>query len=158
MQSLTGRGPDAWCDVEFGFRAYKKGYDFRRVSSALGYHDDVAAKSLEAKCARWERASRSAALLFQLHPDLLPHLPMFRDKTPIAFSRDSPGLIVRKMGRRLTAWRPMLRGMEGLVRMVERTAPLPALLRPLCRWTVSSYIYRGYRQGLREERRLRGEV
>ena len=47
--------------------------------------------------------------------------------------------------------------MERLVHLLERVAPRPALLRPLYRWTISSYIYRGYRQGLRKYGPVQGQ-
>ena len=39
---------------------------------------------------------------------------------------------------------------ERLTHVPERVVPPPTLLRSLHRWTISGYIYRGYRQGLRE--------
>ena len=150
MQGLTGRGPDAWCDVDFAYRAHLLGFAFRRSLGAVGYHHDAASASLAVACRRSEHVSQSAVLLFHKYPDLPPHIPMFRDKTPISLRNDPPRLILRKAARAVTAWRPVLWGMERLAGLLERAAPRPALLRPLYRWIISSYIYRGYREGLRK--------
>jgi len=150
MQGLTRQGADAWCDVDFAYRAYLKGFQFRRSLKAVGYHHDAAAASLEALSRRWRNASRTAVLLFQKHPGLQSHISMFRDKTPIVISQDSPALIIDKLFHAFTAWRPVQWVMERLAYFLERVAPSPPALRPIYRWIISSYIYGGYREGLRE--------
>lgn len=150
MQLLPGGGRNRWGGLDFAYRAHRAGFQFRRCADAIAYHDDYAKEDLSASCQRWEKVSKAAVLLFQKYPDLQPEVAMFRDKTAILLQRDSTCLIIRKVLRALTAWRPVLWGMEQLTRLLEWTVPRPALLRPLYRWTISSYIYRGYRQGLRE--------
>lgn len=143
-------GWPGWDDIDLAYRAHMLGFAFIRVAGAVGCHIDHALDDLATSYERAYRAGRSAVALFGKHPDLRPHLPMFRDKTPILLRSDPPRLILRKAARAVTAWRPLLWGMEQLVHFLERVAPRPALLRPLYRWILSSYIYRGYRQGLRE--------
>lgn len=150
MQLLPGGGRNRWGGLDFAYRAHRAGFQFRRCTSAIAYHDDYAKEDLSASCQRWEKVSKAAVLLFQKYPDLQPDVAMFRDKTAISLQRDPPRLIIRKVLRALTAWRPVLWGMERLIYLLERIMPRPTLLRPLYRWTISSYIYRGYRHGLRE--------
>jgi glycosyltransferase involved in cell wall biosynthesis len=145
-----GRGWPNWDDVDFGYRAHLQGYQFRRSLGARAYHRDHVLTDLETRGDRWRRAARAAVLLFQKYPELQSQIPMFRDKTPIAVGSDSPALILDKLFHRLTAWRPLLRAMEGLARVLEHLLPSSKLLHLLYRWTVSSYIYRGYREGLKE--------
>jgi hypothetical protein len=115
-----------WEDVDFGYRAYQQGFKFRQNLGVIGYHWDYALSDLRTSCLRWERASRSAVRLFHRHPDLLPHLPMFRDKTPIAWQQDSPHLIMRKLARRIASSRPGAISAPSRTRTVfcnHRTAP-----------------------------------
>ncbi len=78
---------------------------------------------------------------------------MFHDKTPISWRTDPPRLIVRKLARQAASTRPAVWALQQLVRIVERVHPSPALLRPLYRWVIGAYIYRGYRQGLKDAHR-----
>lgn len=145
-----GQWPN-WDDIDLAYRAYQAGFSFRRLPEAVGCHIDYALDDLSTNCQRTYRAGKSAVSLFHKYPGLQRHLPMFRDKTPISVRDDSPRLVARKLLRGFLGWAPVLWCMERLTHIiVERIAPRPALLRPLYRWITSSYIYRGYRQGLRE--------
>jgi hypothetical protein len=75
---------------------------------------------------------------------------MFRDKGPIAWREDPPALILRKLARQVISSRPAMWAMEHAVPFLERHAPGSQLLVLLYRWIISGYIYRGYRDGLRE--------
>jgi hypothetical protein len=91
-----------------------------------------------------------AAVLFQKNPDLLPHLAMFTDKTPIAWGQDSPRLIARKMARHIASSRPVLSGMEVLAGVLEKNDLSRSLRDPLYRWIIGGHLFRGYREGLSE--------
>jgi len=78
---------------------------------------------------------------------------MFRDKGYIALGADPPTLVARKALRSVVAWQPALWTLERLTGFIEACWPSPAVLRPLYRWITGSYIFRGYRQGLRERAR-----
>jgi len=149
MVGLTGKGPDAWCDVDFGYRGHLKGYRFIRCPNAIGYHHDNASSNLKALCRRWENASKASVLLFQKYPDLQSQIPMYDDKTPIDWDQDSPSLVIRKSARTVVSTPAITYLMEALVSAYEYWYPSPRLLRPLYRWITSSYMYRGFRQGLR---------
>jgi glycosyltransferase involved in cell wall biosynthesis len=151
MQSLTGKGPDAWCDVDFAYRAHLRGFHFVRSLHAVGYHYDAAAENLDVLCRRLERASRSATILFHKYPELQEHIRMFEDKTPISLREDPPALIVQKAWSILSAFRPVQWGMEQVVRGLEKHKAGGEVRKLLYRWISSSYIYKGYRHGLRDQ-------
>lgn len=141
-----------WEHLSLAYKAYQTGYRFLLVTCAIGYHHDHTLKDLNTYCRRWMRAAKTAVILFNQYPGLQEHIPMFRDKSPISFSQDSLLLISRKLLRTFTAWAPILWGLERCAHIFETRAPYPFLLRPFYRWINSSYIYKGYRQGLKENR------
>jgi glycosyltransferase involved in cell wall biosynthesis len=159
LQDLAGDGRVAWSDVDFGYRAHRLGFQFVRCYQAIGYHDDFSIRDLTTYSRRWERTSLAAVKLFRTYPEVEPYLPMFKDKGRLDWQHDSPGLIARKLARHVMASRPALWLTERITRLVECVAPMPALLRPLYRWVVGSYVFRGYQQGLGQysERQAPGE-
>jgi len=150
MQDVAGDGPTWWGDVDFGYRAAQSGFRLRRSGKAACYHRDYSIHDLTTAKTRSYNIARMAALLFHKFPDVQPHLPMFRDKTPIAWGQDSLRLTTRKLARHVTSSRPVLTGMELVVNVLEQRYPSPKLLRPLYRWILGGYIFRGYRVGLKE--------
>jgi glycosyltransferase involved in cell wall biosynthesis len=150
MQPLLRKGSDIWADIDFSYRAHTQGFRFHRVLGAVGHHHDAASRDLATASRRGAMAAQRAVLLSQKYPDILQHLPMFSDKTPVHWRQDPAWLIVRKLARRLAASQPAVRVMEGATTLLERRFPSPALLRPLYRWIIGSYIFRGYRLGLKE--------
>jgi hypothetical protein len=149
FQDPTGGWPN-WDDVDFGYRASQKGFRLVYCPIAIGYHRDYSLKDLKTSCLRVERASRSAAKLFQRYPELYNHLPMFHDKSPISLMEDPPALLLQKFGHLLIAWKPVLSCLEIVVNLLENFAPSPAILIPLYRWINSSYILKGYRMGKKD--------
>ena len=151
FQDPTGGWPN-WDDVDFGYRAHRAGYRLLRSHQAQAIHYDSSTATLQRTTVRWYNASRSAARLFQRYPELRPELPMFRDKGPVAWSEDPPALIARKLGRQLGSSRPALGVMQTSAGFLEGWNGSAALLRPLYRWIIGGYIFRGYRDGCREVR------
>lgn len=157
----TGGWPN-WDDVEFGNRCVKKGYHLVRCCEAVGYHRDHALSSLKTSCERIERAAYSAVRLEMDYPEIFEQLLMFEDKQRIKLGEDSFRIVVRKVLRKISATRGAVWGMEEVVRVLEggllRSArndgeglkPSLRVLRVLYRWVIGAYIYRGYREGLRE--------
>lgn len=148
LQDPTGGWPN-WDDVDFGYRSHLAGFRLLQVGTAVGEHWDFAIRELTAACRRWQKAGHSAARLFQVHPGLQPHIPMFADKTPLD-RRDSPRLMIRKGVRLLASTAVALRGMEKLTNWLEKRRPSSRMLRPLYRWIQGGYMYRGYREGLND--------
>lgn len=145
----TGGWPN-WDDVDFGYRAYLHGVRIRREFGAVGDHWDYSLDDWQTAARRWERASWSAAKLFVHYPELQSEIPMFRDMTPIEWSDDAISLVARKLVRRLVAFRPITWFLEQMVYLFEAVYPSPTILGRLYRWVNGSYIYRGYRSGVRD--------
>jgi glycosyltransferase involved in cell wall biosynthesis len=155
MESLEFPGSSIWCDVDFSYRAYLKGFEFRRSTKAICWHRDYVARSLKNKKKRMRQAAFRAVYLFEKYPELLPYLPMFEDKTPIAWHKDSSVVIVKKLARHLASSLPALWIMEKIVFTLEKSTPSSSFRFHLDRWIVGSQIYLGYREGLREFRRVK---
>jgi len=152
MHSLEFSGSSMWCDLDFAYRAYLQGFEFRRSTKALCWHRDFSARNREEHKKRMRTAAYRAVVLFQKYPELLPHLPMFYDKTPIIWGQDSPQLIARKLVRHLASSRPALWGLEKLIKTLGNRYPLSTKLRSLDSYIIGNYIYQGYREGLRESK------
>ena len=150
MQDVAGDGPTWWGDIDFGYRAMRAGYQFRRSGRAVCFHDDYSIKNLDAFCRRVKKAAQVSVLLLQKYPELFDHLPMLVDKAPISLGKDPLPLVFDKLFHAVTAWHPVRGSLEHLVEWAESAAPDPRLLRPLYRWIMSSYIYEGFHLGLRE--------
>lgn len=152
-RDVLGDGPTLWGDVEFGYRAWKAGCRFLRIADAGIIHCDQHVASLHTATQRAYHVSRIVQPLFVFHPEIRSHLPMFRDKGPIVWREDPPALILRKLARQAASSPPAMWAMERSVPLLECYAPKSKLLALFYRWIISGYIYRGYREGLRELRR-----
>lgn len=139
-----------WEDVCFGFKAYSAGFKTLIAQNAIGYHHDYAISDLSTAKSRWYRASKVAPELFFEWPGIKPHLEMFQDKIPLVWNQDSPSLIFRKLIRYLASSRWPMTMFEQSASFLEHYYPSPSLLTPLYRWIIGGYIFRGYRDGLRE--------
>jgi glycosyltransferase involved in cell wall biosynthesis len=157
MDDLGFSGSSIWCDVDFAYRARKLGYEFVRSPGALYQHRDYVNESLENQIRRSREAAFRAAVLFEKHPDLVSHLPMFEDKVAISWRSDSPTLIARKLMRKLLSSPPLLSLMQRIVagRHLDSQQPGAAtgsthrLSRALRRWVIGAHIYQGYWSGVR---------
>lgn len=150
MQSLGFPGSDIWCDVDFAYRADKLGYNFRRCPSAICFHKDHNILDRTIYQERLKIAAYRSSLLFKKYPTMIDRIPMFLDKRPISVRVDPLNLIIRKSIRSLISCYPFMRIMEVVTEIVEEKSPKSNFLKSLYRWLMGSYIYQGYRQGLRE--------
>ncbi len=139
-----------WADLEFAFRALQHDFTFRTIVDAKIVHRDYAIQNLDIAARRAEMVSKLAPHVLKQYPGLIAHLPMFLDKAPIVWKQDPPRLIARKLARHAASSRPALWGLEQITQVLEQHYPSPTLLRPLYRWIIGGYIFRGYRAGLRE--------
>lgn len=155
MQGLDFPGSSMWCDLDFSYRAYRQGLEFYRSAQAVCWHRDYVLRSLDDYKKRMRTAAYRAVVLFQRYPELLSHVPMFYDKTPIVWGQDPPRLIVRKLVRALASSRPVLWSMEQIAYVLEKRYPASALLAPLYRYIVGGYVFQGYRRGLSEFGQIR---
>lgn len=149
FQDPTGGWPN-WDDVDLGYRGYLAGYRFIKVAEARGEHWDYALTTLERSKQRWYRASHAAVRLFQRYPEIRTHLPMYLDKTPIVWRSDPPGLILKKVIRRIMSTKVSLKILESVAGICEQYLPNPKILKPLYRWINGGYMSQGYRRGLKE--------
>lgn len=149
FQDPSGGWPN-WDDVDLGYRGHLAGYRFIKVAEAKGEHWDYALTSLEKAKQRWYRASHAAVRLFQRYPELRNYLPMYLDKTPINWQADSPGLVLRKIARRIMSSRLILKSLEMVAEFFEGFCPSPRLLKAFYRWINGGYMFRGYQQGLHD--------
>ena len=154
MQDIAGDGPTWWGDIDFGYRAHKAGFKFRISGLAICSHIDYSYRSLRTACLRAYKASKYAVLLFVKYPDLQNYMHQFLDLNPINWKQDGVNLILKKTFHIITSKPPVNEILESLVQLVEIYAPYPKLLSPLYRWILSSYIYRGYHDGLVTYRHL----
>jgi hypothetical protein len=82
-----GSWPD-WLDIDFGYRAHKKGFKFIRSYRSVAEHWDYGLISLKVDCDRLEQKGRTAVRLFQVHPELKSHITIFLYSFPIVWRRD----------------------------------------------------------------------
>jgi glycosyltransferase involved in cell wall biosynthesis len=150
MQSLAFSGSSIWCDLDFSYRAFRKGFEFVRSHQAICWHHDQHTRTLHSYSQRWRTAAYRSVALFQKYPELIALTPMFQDKTPITWKEDPPQLIVRKLARSLASTRASLWCMEKIVSVLEKWRPTSGILRSLYRYVIGGYILRGYREGLGE--------
>lgn len=139
-----------WGGIDLGYRAHQNGFTLWRAANAVALHHDNNMVSLETCCRRHYKVSYAVHDLFAKYPALDGQIPMFSDKGPIRWRHDPPRIIARKMARQVASSNPALWAMERSVKTLDRSAPQSRLLALFYRWIVSGYIYRGYRDGLRE--------
>jgi GT2 family glycosyltransferase len=137
-----------WEDIEFSYRVTQHGLRFFYEPQAVSFHNDQR-QTLAAHGARLHQAAAMAPVLFARHPQLAARIPMYRDKGPIQWGTDAPGLIVRKVVRQVLATRPVMTALAGLTPVVERVVPRTDVLRRWYYGLLGSYVLGGYREGLR---------
>jgi GT2 family glycosyltransferase len=149
-----GAGWPNWDDVDFGYRAHQHGFRLAGASRAVADHWDHSITSRATACGRYYQAGRSAVWLVKRHPELETLIPMLKDKTPVKWGYDAPGLAARKLVRRLMSSRPVVSAMTAAADALEASNPRPAVLRRLYNWLHGASLCQGFRDGLREfERR-----
>jgi glycosyltransferase involved in cell wall biosynthesis len=150
MEGLAFRGSSIWCDVDFCYRAHKQGFEFLRATRAHCWHRDYTKENLDSVIKRMGEVAFRAVVLFQKHPDLVAHLPMFYDMTPVKWGEDEPVLVGRKLTRHVASSPLALRGLEEIAGILHKHAPTSPLRTRLDKWVVGGHIFNGYRRGLKE--------
>lgn len=150
MQDLGFPGSSMWTDVDLAYRAYRDDFQFIRVGDAIVWHRDYVFRSLENQKKRMREAAFRSVILFRRHPGLIRFLPMFEDKTPIDRKLDPPGLIYRKLARRMNATPPVLWMLEKAHQVLHKGKFSRQFSILLERWIVGGYIAQGYQFGLKE--------
>ena len=149
FRNPVGDGPATWTDVEFGCRVARAGLRCWRSGLALCIHRDYSIHSYDSGLRRAYRVANMAPALFEAHPWVLAHLPMFEDKLPIEWRLDSLTMIARKAFRKVVSSTLVAPLLEGFARLASVVFPVDAVLRGLYRWTLGGALYRGLRDGMR---------
>ncbi len=136
-----------WEDIEFAYRAAQQGLRFYYEPRAISLHRDQR-NTLPTHGQRLRNASRMAPFMFARHPEIRATIPMYADKGPIDWKHDNPRLIAKKAARRLLATRPLMRFLEGVTPLIERTTTSEIFLRRWYYGLLGSYVLLGYREGL----------
>lgn len=150
LRDLVGDGRVAWGDVDFGYRAHRLGFHIMRCYQAVGNHDDFSIQDLSTYARRWQRTSQSVVKLLEVFPEIRPSLAMLTDKFPISWKADPPGLIARKIFRKIASATINVLILEKITQLAEKAFPSKKLLSILYRWITGAYIYRGLQTGLRQ--------
>ena len=142
----AGDGPGTWSDVEFGMRAARAGVNCWRSGRALCVHRDRHIETFESALERSYYVASLAPALLRSHPTA--RIPMLRDKGPIAWREDNPGLILRKGMRWWIALFPLAAAIGWAAQLSDKAPFLRGLAIRLYHWRLGAAMSRGLRDGL----------
>jgi GT2 family glycosyltransferase len=134
-------------DVEFAYRASHLGYRVIYNPKASGDHCHTG--TLAEVGQHMYNYQLSAVLLMTKHPEIKGQIRHLRDKEPIQWRRDGFGLIVRKLARQALSLPPSIWFIERTTSALERWYPSPSLLQFMYWQMLGSYLFSGFREGLR---------
>lgn len=137
-------------DVEFAYRAARLSFSLVYNPRASGAHHHTG--TLREVGRHMCNYQTSAALLMKKHPEIRGQILHLRDKEPIRWRHDNLGLIMRKLMRQTLSLRPSVWLMERAISVFERWYPSPSLLRLMYWQVLGSYLFSGFREGLRRHR------
>ncbi len=146
IQDPTGGWPN-WDDVDFGYRAHQAGLRLIKCGGAGAFHWDQSLTTLRSSYRRWYRAAHAAAKLFETHPGIWRHLPMFEDKVRVSWREDPWLLIARKLIRPLSSAMAVLWSLEHMTYFLDSFSAPSSIISRLERWVIGGYIFRGLRDG-----------
>lgn len=135
-------------DTEFALRAASRGYRMVYNPKAAGDHRHMG--NLTRVGEHMYNYQISAALLISRHPELRGRIRHLRDKEPVRLSHDDPVLLGRKAIRRIFSLAPCQWLLHQTIATLEKRYPEPSLLRKLYWQVLGDYLYRGFREGLRQ--------
>jgi GT2 family glycosyltransferase len=136
-------------DQDLALRARPHGIRFLYDASLECLHNDQAA-DLKRYCRFQQRGARDGVRLFAKYPGTYGDSPLPKLNGYVERS-DPPGLVVRKLVKRLAAITPVTTLIERLVWLAERVGASDRLLHPAYRSLIGIYTFRGWREGLVEE-------
>jgi hypothetical protein len=91
----------------------------------------------------------SAVLLMTKHPEIKGQICHLRDKEPIQWGRDDLRLVGRKLARQAISLAPSVWIMQRAISALERWYPSRSLLRLMYWQVLGSYLFSGFRDGLK---------
>lgn len=135
-------------DTEFAYRASRLGYSLIYDPDAAGIH--LHSATLMQVCRHMYCYQTSAALLMTKHPEIKGQIAHLHDKEPIDWGQDKLQLVGRKLLRQMLAHTRSIWLMEKVVAGLERWYPSPTLLRFMYWKILGSYLFLGFREGLKQ--------
>jgi glycosyltransferase involved in cell wall biosynthesis len=135
-------------DIEFAYRATQLGFRVVYNPQAAGDHHHTG--TLEEVGQHMYNYQMSAVLLMRKHPEIKGKVRHLKDKEPIQWGRDDLRLVGRKLARQTSSLRPSVWIMRRAITALERWYPSPSLLRMMYWQVLGSYLFSGFRDGLRQ--------
>jgi GT2 family glycosyltransferase len=134
-------------DIEFAYRASQLGLGMVYNPKASGDH--VHFGTLTEVGQHMYGYQMSAALLVKKYPELKGKIRHLRDKEPIRWRQDGPGLIVQKAARRVLVFPVSVWLLTKVTHVLQKWYPWPPLLRFFYWQVLGSYLFLGFRAGIK---------
>lgn len=134
-------------DVEFAYRAEQSGMQIMLNPQALAYHNH--ALDFQERRSKAAAYARCAPLLFHKYPEMRSKILHLREKEPLNWKTDTPGLVIRKLIYNILAFKPILQWMEWLFPRFYCWQGFSQIAKFLYWKILSSYLWIGLRQGIR---------
>jgi glycosyltransferase involved in cell wall biosynthesis len=133
-------------DQDLALRHSAAGGTIVYLPEATAVHDD-SATSLREYCRRAEWGAEHMAPFCHRYPAWPDNQRRRTVNGPISWSEDPPRLILRKAGKHLVGWPPLLGLLHALIERLEAHAPSSRLLASLYRLALGIHLQRGFRRG-----------
>jgi GT2 family glycosyltransferase len=134
-------------DIEFAYRATQLGFNVVYNPKAAGEHHHTG--TLDEVSQHLYNYQMSAVLLMTKHPEIKGQVRHLRDKEPIQWGRDDLRLVGRKLARQTISLRSSVWVMQRAISALERWYPSGSLLRLMYWQVLGSYLFSGFRDGLK---------
>ncbi len=144
-------------DLDLAIRATQAGVRILYYPTIVGLHNDWAGLSIRDFCYRQCLYSRSELLLWRKHKEGHPRMEFVRENLPPDSRKDSFQLLVRKTVKKTLGSGLVESTLYGLCNAMERWWPYQPALWRLYRLLLSAAIYKGFQEGLAENK-MSGEI
>jgi hypothetical protein len=133
-------------DQDLALRHSAAGGTIVYLPEAAAVHDD-SATSLREYCGRAEWGAEQMEPFCRRHPAWPDNQLRRSVNGPVSWSKDSPGLISRKVAKQLLGWPPVLALLHAVIGRLEASRPSSGLLVSFYRLALGIHIQRGFRKG-----------
>lgn len=134
-------------DIEFAYRATQRGFSLIYNPGAAGDHHHTG--TLTEVGQHMYNYQISAALFIKKHPEIRGQIRHLQDKEPIHWKQDGLKRVTRKLMRQVVSLPLTVWLMKRTIAALEKWYPSPALLRFIYWQVLGSYLFWGFRQGLK---------